>query len=113
MKKAFFLILFIFQSMLAAAQLYVDGKQLDASNSSNYLEVIPMHKEDGPYYLAIDYGQKPVPGAKRGDFLTDQGGRRFEFRSVVDGLNFLYENGWEVSEVYVFMEARRYLMRRR
>ena len=113
MKKPLLFTLFVLQTFLASAQLFVDGKRLDSTNSSAYLEVIPMHKEDGPYYFAVDYGQKPVPGAKRGDFMTDEGGRRYEFRSVVDGLNFLYENGWEVAQVYVFLEARRYLLKRK
>jgi len=61
----------------------------------------------------VDYGQKAKRDIKPGECLTDAQGRRYEFRSGVDGLNFLYENGWEVAEVYTYEELRRYLLKRR
>ena len=115
MKKAVFLAVFLLQAWYASAQLYVDGKRLDSSNSSAYIEAIVRirDKENPNFYLVIDHGQRARPGLDNGDYLTDEGGRRYEFRSLVDGLNFLYENGWEVDQVYVYNDLRRYLLKRR
>ncbi|MCC6460610.1 MAG: hypothetical protein IT260_09090 [Saprospiraceae bacterium] len=113
MKKGIFLLLFAAQSLLASAQLYVEGTRLDASNTSNYLEATPLRRADGTYHFQIDFGQKANRNTKPGECLTDDKGRRFEFRSTVDGLNFLYENGWEVNVVYNVEDLRRYLLKRR
>ena len=86
---------------------------LDAGNTGIYLEATPLRRNDGTYHFQIDYGQKPKRDAKPGECLGDDKARRYEFRSTVDGLNFLYENGWEVVVVYNVEDLRRYLLKRR
>lgn len=114
MKKAILLLLFLPLSFALSAQIFVDGIRLDASNSSAYLEVVALRKEaDGRYHFVADYGQTQDADLTKGDFLTDEKNSRYEFRSQIDGLNFLYENGWEVSQVYVYKDLRRYLLKRR
>ncbi len=113
MKKGILLFCFLAHSLWAAAQLYVEGNRLDVSNTSAYLEATPLRRTDGSYHFQIDYGQKPKRDIKPGECLTDEKARRFEFRSTVDGLNFLYENGWEVVTVYNVEDMRRYLLKRR
>lgn len=113
MKKALLFFVFAACSLSVYAQVFVDGIQVDQSNAGAYLEVIALHKEDETYHFVADYGQKRQPGLTKGDFLTDSQNRRYEFRSPVDGLNFLFENGWEVSTVYVYKDIRHYLMRPR
>lgn len=113
MKKVILFSCFLAQAWLADAQLYVEGILLDASNTSYYLEAKPLRRTDGSYHFQIDYGQKAKANVKPGECLTDDKARRYEFRSAVDGLNFLYENGWQVELVYDVEGIRRYLMRRR
>jgi hypothetical protein len=113
MKKVLFLSLFLAQGLALSAQLYVEGVLLDASNTGTYLEVTPLRRNDGTYHFKIDYGQKPKADIKPGECLTDEKGRRYEFRSTVDGLNFLYEHYWEVHIVYNVEDMRRYLLTRR
>lgn len=113
MKKVFMLLLFLAQALFVSAQLYVEGVSLDATNTSAYLEATPLRRTDGTYHFQIDYGQKAKREVKPGECLTDDKSRRFEFRSAVDGLNFLYENGWEVLVVYNVEDIRRYLLKRR
>ena len=113
MKKVILLSCFLAQAWFAAAQLYVEGTLLDASNTLAYLEAKPLRRNDGTYHFQIDYGQKAKADIKPGECLTDNKSRRYEFRSTVDGLNFLYENGWEVIEVYDVADMRRYLLKRR
>lgn len=113
MKKTVFLLCFLAQSLFAGAQLFVEGTALNSTNTSAYLEATPLRRTDGTYHFQIDYGQKAQAGVKPGPCLTDEKGRRYEFRSTVDGLNFLYENGWEVTVVYNVEDMRRYLLRRK
>lgn len=113
MKKIALFLVLMAQAWLAAAQLYVEGTPLGPSNTSAYLEATPLRRNDGTYHFQIDYGQKPARDIKPGECLTDDKGRRYEFRSAVDGLNFLYENGWEVTVVYNVEDIRRYLLKRR
>lgn len=93
------------------AQLYVEGTLLTPSNTGAYIEVTPLRRPDGTYHMGVDYGQ--TRSRRPHDCLTDNKGRRYEFRSAIDGLNFIYENGWEVVIVYPVEDIRRYLMKRR
>ena len=113
MKKMLLFLSFLAQGLFVSAQLYVEGTLLNSTNTSAYLEATPLRRTDGSYHFQIDYGQKANRSAKPGECLTDDKGRRYEFRSAVDGLNFLYENGWEVSVVYNVEDLRRYLLKRR
>ncbi|MCS7036212.1 MAG: hypothetical protein RMJ33_06845 [Saprospiraceae bacterium] len=111
MKHLLITALGILWSTLLAAQLYVEGTLLSPSNTGAYIEVTPLRRTDGTYHMGVDYGQ--TRGRRPHDCLTDNKGRRYEFRSAVDGLNFLHENGWEVVVVYPVEDIRRYLMKRR
>lgn len=114
MKKTILLLMGIAISLSVSAQIYVDGILLGPTNSSAYLEVVALRKEaDGRYHFVADYGQAQDADLTKGDFLTDEKNSRYEFRSQIDGLNFLYENGWEVAQVYVYKDLRRYLLKRR
>jgi hypothetical protein len=114
MKKAVLLAFLLPLCFALSAQIYVDGIRLDLSNSSAYMEVVALRKEkDGRYHFVADYGQTQDADLTKGDFLTDEKNNRYEFRSMVDGLNFLYENGWEVHEIYVYNDLRRYLLKRK
>jgi hypothetical protein len=68
-----------------------------------------MYREDGRCTFQVDFGQSNP----KEDFVTDQNGRRFDFRSLVDGLNFFYEEGWQVDQINVLDSGRRYLLKRR
>ncbi|TNE69709.1 MAG: hypothetical protein EP344_00085 [Bacteroidetes bacterium] len=113
MKKVLFLLVFLAQGYFLSAQLYVEGTMLTTANTSAYLEATPLRRTDGTYHFQIDYGQKADREVKPGECLTDDKARRYEFRSAVDGLNFLYEHGWEVVVVYDVSDMRRYLLKKR
>jgi hypothetical protein len=93
------------------AQIYIEGVELQPSNTGQYIELDPAFRTDGQCTFRVDYGQP----TGRNDYITDNQGRRLDFRSVVDGLNIFYANGWEVAEVFsVGAEGnRRYLLKRR
>lgn len=100
---------FLTQTLLASAQIFVEGVKIEPNNTGQYIELDPMYREDGRCTFRVDYGQSNP----KEDFVTDQNGRRFDFRSLIDGLNFFYEEGWEVSQVSVLERGRRFLLKRR
>lgn len=95
--------------MLLSAQIYVEGAKLEPSNTGQYLEVDPLYREDGSCAFQVDYGQSNP----KQDFVTDENGKRVHFRSLIDGLNFFYEEGWEVAQISVLEHGRRILLKRR
>lgn len=109
MKKTFALTILLAQSLLAAAQIYVEGVRLDPTNTGNYIEVDPAFRADGTCAFRVDYGQSEP----RKDFVSDASGKKVDFRSLVDGLNFFHSNGWEVVSVSVVETNRRFLLQRR
>lgn len=94
---------------LAHSQVYVDGVKLESTNTGHYIEVDPLFKTDGQCTFKVDFGQsKPQE-----DYITDQYGKKFDFRSLIDGLNYFYDNGWEVSQISQNERGRRFLLKKR
>jgi len=109
MKKAFFLSILLANAWFASAQVYVEGVKLDPTNTGNYLELDPLFRSDGRCSFRVDFGQ----AEPRKDFISDPNGKQVDFRSLIDGLNFFYDNGWEVSQISTLDSGRRFLMKRR
>ncbi|MCB0525469.1 MAG: hypothetical protein R3A50_18130 [Saprospiraceae bacterium] len=109
MKKTMLLLVLLAQSLFAAAQLYVEGVKLEPANTGQYLEIDPLFREDGSCAFQVDYGQSEP----KKDFVSDVNGKRYHFRSVIDGLNLFFEEGWVVDQIYVMERGRRYLLKRR
>lgn len=109
MKKTTLLLALLAQTMIAAAQVYVEGVKLEPKNTGQYLNIDPAFREDGRCAFQVDYGQSNP----KQDYVTDEHGKRFDFRSLVDGLNFFYEEGWEVAQVTVLDRDRQFLLKRR
>ena len=98
MKKALLLSILLANGLFATAQVYVEGVKLD-----------PIYRTDGSCALRVDYGQ----AEPRKDFVSDANGKKIDFRSLIDGLNFFYSNGWEVVTTSVVETNRRFLLQRR
>ena len=109
MKKAFFLSILLANAWFVSAQVYVEGVKLDPTNTGNYLELDPLFRSDGRCSFRVDFGQ----AEPRKDFISDANGKQVDFRSLIDGLNFFYDNGWEVSQISTLDSGRRFLMKRR
>ncbi|MCB0528158.1 MAG: hypothetical protein KDC61_19865 [Saprospiraceae bacterium] len=111
MKKEFLCLVFgLFIIANASAQIYVEGVRLTPDNTGQYIELDPKFRSDGRCTFIVDYGQSNA----REDYVTDEHGKRYDFRSLVDGLNVFYQEGWEVFQITVMEESgRRYLLKRR
>jgi hypothetical protein len=109
MKKMTILLALLAQGYFAAAQVFVEGVKLEPSNTGEYLELDPMFREDGRCSFQVDYGQ----ANPKQDFVTDVNGKRYDFRSLVDGLNFFYEEGWQIDQISVLERGRHFMLKRR
>jgi hypothetical protein len=110
MKKTILLCVLLAQGLIASAQIFVEGVRLTPENTGQYVELDPMFKTDGSCTFSVDYGQSNP----KEDFVSDTNGKRFDFRSLVDGLNYFYTNGWEVAVITVQEHSgRRFLLKRR
>ena len=110
MKKTIFtsLVFSLFACALQA-QIYVEGVKLDADNTGQYLELDPLFRTDGRCAFRADYGQSNP----KEDHVTDAYGKQLDFRSLIDGLNTFYAEGWVVDQITVVGNGRRYLLKRR
>lgn len=109
MKKLLFLSLFIGFGAGLWAQVYVEGVKLGPDNTGQYIELTPLFRENGECTFSVDFGQ----ANPKEDRVTDGSGKRFDFRSLIEGLNYFYDNGWEVHSVIAPEHGRRYLLKRR
>lgn len=111
MKKLLLIALYAGFMHTLNAQIYVEGVELLPTNTGQYIEIDPAFRSDGHCIFHVDYGQP----TGQNDYVSNAQGQRLDFRSVVDGLNIFYANGWEVSTVYAVgaNNARRYLLKRR
>ncbi len=109
MKKITLSLALLAHSLLASAQIFVEGVKIEPSNTGQYIEIDPLFREDGRCTFRVDFGQ----ANPKEDFVTDINGKRYDFRSLVDGLNFFYEEGWQVDQVSVLDRGRRFLLKRR
>jgi len=109
MKKITFTLALLVHTLFASAQIFVEGVKVEPSNTGQYMELDPLYREDGRCTFRVDFGQSNP----KEDYVTDVNGKRYDFRSLIDGLNFFYEEGWQVDQVSVLDRGRRFLMKRR
>ena len=109
MKKITLALSLLAHALIASAQIFVEGVKIEPTNTGQYIEIDPLYREDGRCTFRVDFGQS----SPKEDYVTDVNGKKFDFRSLVDGLNFFYEEGWQVDQVIVLERGRQFLLRRR
>ncbi|MFT7453249.1 MAG: hypothetical protein ACI9VN_003987, partial [Patescibacteria group bacterium] len=63
----------------------------------------------------LDYGQQDDLKDRAGKllFVTNQKGQYLEFNSMVDALNFMFRNGWEVMHAKTSAKVQSYILKKR
>lgn len=113
MKKLIFPILFLMVGMTAGAQVMV-GKTDINTRYVQYVEVWDKPaKTDGKYLAMVDYGQATQDDAVTNWAVNNMNGQPMEFNGVIDMLNFMYRNGWEVMTTKTTEGYESYFMKRR
>ena len=101
---------------LAGAALTVQAQQPMASSSAvkrteEYCQVQSWPKLNGKFVVSIDYGQQQK--LLSANVYRNAEGQPIEFNSVIDALNWLNSQGWELVNAYGEGTTSTFVMRRR
>jgi len=94
--KRFAFVLLLFLPLLSAAQVIVNGKDINKLPDVQYIELIVDRRlfMSGQVFAVIDYGQTIRWGTLRTHRVQDEVGNDRIFGSEMDIFNFLHRNGW-------------------
>jgi hypothetical protein len=118
MKRLTILALFSLFSCVLVAQINVDGKDINADDNLQYIEIlgadIGVFKKK--IVVVVDYGQKVAIMDGKDSAVKDASGKVVIFNSMIDALNFFVANGWEYVNSYAVTitntSVYHYLLRR-
>jgi len=99
-KLGYIVVALLFFSHLASAQIFIDGKEL-RKESTQYIEIeffSVVGSQD--VRMFIDYGQNVGFLDRKNRIVSDKKGKALIFNSSVHGLNWLFQQGYEVVHVY-------------
>ncbi|MFT4667865.1 MAG: hypothetical protein ACI9XB_004839 [Gammaproteobacteria bacterium] len=112
----FFFFFLLFAAVLpASAQVFVNKVDVN-SRPVQYVEIWEkFNKENGKILTMLDYGQQDDLKDRAGKllFVTNQKGQYLEFNSMVDALNFMFRNGWEVMHAKTSAKVQSYILKKR
>jgi hypothetical protein len=121
MKKIALLFLAVLP-LFSFGQVFVNGEDINKKDDLQYIELsgayVPKLK------ITIDYGQDWTKNSNKANqelqSIHDAQGQLIEFNTMVEAVNYLYKNGWEISTVYVVRalngtdaQIYRYVLKRR
>ncbi len=116
MKKVAFLIFFILISNTLFSQVFVNDVNIN-EKAGEYIQLVGMNTSmfGSKYQIYVDYGQKVK--FMKAYKIKDASGKVMKFNTMIDALNFLYDNGWEfvnyASDVIAGKIRYVYLLKRR
>lgn len=106
---------FLFLSSTAFSQILVNKKDIN-KRAINYAEVWEKYnKETGKFFAMVDYGQVDDKKDTEGMNLkmTNDQGQYLEFNGIIDIINYMGRNGWEVLHVKTIDKYESYVMKRK
>ena len=113
--KNLLLLIFMLIATGTFAQVYVDKINL-TDRKVQYIEVWEkFNKETNRFLGMVDFGQQDDWDDRSGSKLriTNAGGQEMEFNGIINILNFLHANGFELVNVKTIDNYDSYLMKRK
>lgn len=111
--KKLILPLLLLVSTISFGQIFV-GKADINTRHLQYIEIWDKPiKSIGKSYALVDYGQMSDNDNKVSWRISNRNGAPIEFNGVVDVLNYMYRNGWEIMHNKSTEGYESYLMKRR
>jgi len=111
--KKLILPLLLLVSTISFGQIYV-GKSDINTRYLQYIEIWDKPiKSIGKSYALVDYGQMSDDDNKTSWTISNRNGAPLEFNGIVDVLNYMYRNGWEIVHNKNTEGYDSYLMKRR
>ncbi len=84
------------------SQVIIDGVDINQLPDVEYCQLLGVGKFlSAKMNISIDYGQKRKFLGKKNFFVTDKDGKKVIFFSMIEGLNYMNNNGWEYVNSYV------------
>jgi len=103
----------LFLSTISFGQIFVGNSDIN-SRPLQYIEIWDKPiKSIGKSYALVDYGQKVDEENKASWRISNRNGGPIEFNGIVDVLNYMYRNGWEIVHNKSTDGYESYLMKRR
>ena len=109
------LLLFLIFSSTAYSQVFVNKKDIN-KRLVNYVEVWEKYnKETEKFFAMVDYGQVDDKSDSKGMLLrmTNDQGQLLEFNGIIDIVNYMGRNGWEVLHVKTIDNYESFIMKRK
>ena len=96
MKKIIILSFLFFLIQLSAYSQTVNDIPIKDINTE-YVQIIGMPGKvfSNKIQIVIDFGQKQSTAFDRKNIIRDSDGKKLDFNSMIDALNFLNDNGYE------------------
>jgi hypothetical protein len=103
MKKFLMMVMvFVLAQTFVFSQVIIDGVDINQLPDVEYCELLGVGKLfSAKMNISIDYGQKRKFLGKKNFYITDKDGKKVIFFSMIEGLNFMNNNGWEYVNSYV------------
>lgn len=94
MKKLFILTVFFFVAQVSFSQVYVNEVNIN-EKAGTFIQLVGVNTSvfGTKYQIYVDYGQKVK--AFKGYKIKDAAGNVKKFNTMMDALNFMYDNGWD------------------
>jgi len=106
---------FFMLSTTAFSQVIINKKDIN-NRAVNYVEVWEKYnKETEKFFAMVDYGQLDDKKDSEGVNLkmTNDQGQYLEFNGIIDIINYMARNGWEVLHVKTIDKYESYVMKRK
>jgi len=102
-----------------SAQVIINEVDINTEKGTEYCEIVGYGKLlSAKMVIYVDYGQKRkfMTNPKK-FYIRDKEGKKIIFYSMIQGLNFMYANGWEFVHCYVATTSKgnvyHYLLKRK
>ena len=82
-------------------KVMVNSVDINAIKEVHYVQLLGV-LENKKMIIEVDYGQQL---SDKDQVITSADGKPHHFESMVDALNFMYENGWEFLNAYEIKSA--------
>lgn len=100
MKTALPTLILLFFISTASSSQTISGVPLKEVDSE-YIRISGSWRINKTLAINIDFGQKNEPFNTKDNLLLDDDEKPVEFNSIIDAINFLSKNGYELVDTYV------------
>ena len=100
MKRMFVMLMLV--SFTLSAQVIIDGVDINQMDDVEYCQIVGQGKFlSAKIKIIVDYGQKRTLLGEKNFAIRGKDGKKIQFFSMIQALNFMYANGWEYVDSHI------------